>query len=160
MLARIRVLGLDHEGERADGLQVGGLELVEGDFELLGARPLAPVDLGDVAGEDEELALQGVGVGSQGGELDGQRVVLGPMPAPALEPLPGAHGACSTSLRTWSRSSRDENGLPRKSSAPAVRLASSVSMSSRAESIRTRGRELSSCSSTVTPFMPGIITSR
>ena len=54
---------------------------------------------------------QYVGVGSQGGELDGQRVVLGPMPAPALEPLPGAHGGAD--LMAGARSKKPEFGSAR-----------------------------------------------
>src|SRR5205085_1518645 len=119
----------------------------EGDLELLGPRPLALVDLGDVAGEDEQLAFEGVGVVGERRELDRQ----------LRRPL----GQGPTSFLTCSRSSRDEKGLPKKSWAPAERLASSVSTSSLAVSIRTfMSPPWSSCCSTVTPSIPGIITSR
>jgi hypothetical protein len=65
VLAGVGVLGLDDERERADRLQVRRLQLAEGELQLLGARALPLVDLGDVAREDQQLPLKGLRILTQ-----------------------------------------------------------------------------------------------
>src|SRR5581483_1619825 len=124
VLAGGGVLGLDHQGQRPDGLQIGLPEVAEGLLQVLGPLPLPLVALPELLGEDEELGLEG-----GGGIGDRCRV---PARGGALG---AAHWRSSSSTR--SSSSIELNGFVRYPRAPASSEATSVVTSPRAVSMRT-----------------------
>jgi hypothetical protein len=55
-----RVLGLDHEGQGPDHVQIGRAQPLQGPFELGRAGPLGLEEVVDLAGEDHQLPLGGL----------------------------------------------------------------------------------------------------